>query len=1222
MDKPDSSHSPQAFGPWRVVRPIAAGGMGVVYLGEHAETGERVAIKTISRPDGGHAEAIRREVRALGRLRHPGIVPVVAQGAEGGAPWYAMPFLEGSTLRELLREGSAPDTVPVGASYHTANTWDLEGIGPEHGSQKPVAPQPAARARLFTLLRRLCGALAALHGADLVHRDLKPENIFVQPGDRPVLVDFGLALRISGSSGREVIDARFSDGGTVDYVSPEQLRGEWVDARADLYALGCMIYEVLTGRTPFNGTPAEVIKGHLYRPVVPPIVYTHDISPELNAMVVGLLAKWPRQRIGHMDEVVRVLEGAGAEREAEAPPVPSLYRPDFAGRELPLAQVRAQLDRGLAGEGGLVSVRGESGVGKTRFVMEVARMARRLGFEVIAGECQAPDVDGVHRGSGFHPMRPLLQAVADACFAGGELETARLLGGRGRGLAIYEPILAAVPGFSELTEAPPMEGEAAQHRAVSWMTETLLAFGQGRPLLLLLDDLQWADGLTGELLSALRRGDLGRTVILGTWRAEEENQALASMASSRDVNPVDLPRLDTRAVQDIASDMLGVPRAPEDLVRLLQARCDGNPFFVGEYLRVALAGGLLRRTERGGWELVGDSNELDTLPLPSSLDELVASRLDRLEYSRELVGFAATLGREFPAALFEEQGDDEIGDAVAELIARHVLEPTQNDRLRFTHDMLRESAWQRVPREARAALHDLAANRFETRVAPGQPGRLTRIAWHRLEAGSPARAFPVLRQAAEEARRGADWAEAERLLTRAIELDDAYLFTPRTSLDRAQLLSDRGVSAFRAGHVAVTYESLESSLSTLGFPVPTTRGARVRSTFGGILTQLAHLTLPSKWFRAGPAEHARLQAVAVAARHLAYAALLRNEPLVVLHATLSATNAAEQIGPLAETATDAASIGAIAGFAGLPRLARRYFHRASERMRTRPDPRDGMSALVAQATYHLGLGQLDALVETASKAAHLAETLGDGYQLGVAAEMAARGEMLRGDMCAAMRICEGVIGANQSPVAVVWCRLLHADAMAFQGQTAAAMVALDGVLVELREGPPSSALATALAQLAVCRVDAGDITGALRTISEAQSSTHGGFERNFGAARFHASAATIYLAALESGEDGPADLRRHAESLIVDALAWGRRFPLGMPVALVHRGRLELFLGKTARGVRTLRRGLALAEQLGMRLDAHQIHRMLAHTLAGTVEGGKHAGEAIALESRFMASRA
>jgi serine/threonine protein kinase len=177
--------------------------MGLVYSGVHEASGARAAIKTVRVWDAARISQIRREIQALARLRHPGLVRVLAHGVDEGRPWYAMELLEGRTLAEVA---ARPEL--------RRERLDQSGIRPR--SAWGVRPTPPEQLNvLLGVIQDLCETLAYVHGEGVIHRDLKPSNVLVRPSGKPVLFDFGLAAHIGDTSGREVLDAETSPAGSA-----------------------------------------------------------------------------------------------------------------------------------------------------------------------------------------------------------------------------------------------------------------------------------------------------------------------------------------------------------------------------------------------------------------------------------------------------------------------------------------------------------------------------------------------------------------------------------------------------------------------------------------------------------------------------------------------------------------------------------------------------------------------------------------------------------------------------------------------------------------------------------------------------------------------------------------------------------------------------------------------------------------------------------------------
>jgi serine/threonine protein kinase/Leucine-rich repeat (LRR) protein len=249
---------------YRVLKVLGQGGMGVVFLAEDTRLGRTVALKTMKpeiAADPRHRQRFLREARAAAKVEDDHIVPIYDVGEERGVPWLAMPLLKGQSLDELLR--------------------------------RVKVLKPAQAARLGAQVAR---GLAAAHAAGLIHRDVKPANIWVEPegGGRAKLLDFGLARDDSPQRepGQEQLTRSGALVGTPAFMAPEQAQGRPLDARADLFGLGCVLYRMVTGRLPFRG---QGMIGTLFALVTETPPAAHEVSPDvprpLSALIMNLLAK-------------------------------------------------------------------------------------------------------------------------------------------------------------------------------------------------------------------------------------------------------------------------------------------------------------------------------------------------------------------------------------------------------------------------------------------------------------------------------------------------------------------------------------------------------------------------------------------------------------------------------------------------------------------------------------------------------------------------------------------------------------------------------------------------------------------------------------------------------------------------------------------------------------------------------------------------------------------
>lgn len=280
---------------------LGSGGCGTVYRGRQLGLDRPVAIKVPSFEvvdDPVLTKRFLREARAAARVRHPSVVTIYGVGElPDGRPYLAMELLDGASLARLLDDG--PLEVP----------------------------------RALALARKIALALAETHAAGVVHRDLKPSNIIWRTerggGDHVTLVDFGIAAGQQGSADATRLTAGGKVIGTPHYMAPEQVQGEHreVDHRSDLYALGCVLFELLTAEVPFDGTGFEVVLAHMTKAPPAPSSVVARIPPEVDALVAGLLRKRPEERIASADEVVaqidEILETLASGPDRTDPALPS-----------------------------------------------------------------------------------------------------------------------------------------------------------------------------------------------------------------------------------------------------------------------------------------------------------------------------------------------------------------------------------------------------------------------------------------------------------------------------------------------------------------------------------------------------------------------------------------------------------------------------------------------------------------------------------------------------------------------------------------------------------------------------------------------------------------------------------------------------------------------------------------------------------------------------------
>ena len=274
-------------GRYRVERELGRGGMAKVFLGTDTVLGRTVAVKVLApqfADDDGFVQRFRREAQAAASIGHPHIVSVFDTGSDDGVHYIVMEYVEGRTLAEFLAGGGR------------------------------ILPD-----RAIDIAMDVCQALEAAHARGVIHRDIKPGNIMLNPRGEVKVTDFGIA-RVTTTA--DTVAQTAAILGTASYLSPEQAQGQPVDARSDLYSLGCVVYEMVTGRPPFLGdSPVAVASKQVLEQPVPPSKLNSDVTPDLDAVILRALAKNPANRYQSAEEMRADLERAKRGLPVDATPL-------------------------------------------------------------------------------------------------------------------------------------------------------------------------------------------------------------------------------------------------------------------------------------------------------------------------------------------------------------------------------------------------------------------------------------------------------------------------------------------------------------------------------------------------------------------------------------------------------------------------------------------------------------------------------------------------------------------------------------------------------------------------------------------------------------------------------------------------------------------------------------------------------------------------------------
>jgi tetratricopeptide (TPR) repeat protein len=668
------------IGPYVVEGTLGRGGTARVLVVRDTRDGHQAAMKLLLPI--GEAEAaqsrLRREFRALQRLQHPNLARVEEWGLWSGRPWFTMELVEGVSLREAMVEWA-----------------ELE----------PSDRFLQIRATLIQTAR----ALAYVHERGLIHRDVSPGNLLIRPDGVVKLTDFGLVS--------EVDSGLTTDGeilGTLAHTAPEQLSGQPIDGRADLYALGTVLYQALTGRKPFLAhTVQGWIEKHLRERPRPP----HELEPLvpdlLDRVCMRLLEKDPNLRFASAAHLLFVL---GDKEPLEAR---DRWPPRSVGRRDVKAWARSVVEDVAAGrKGAALLMLGAAGAGKTRLLDHVERVTRRRGVTVARGRCQLHD-------------RPF-----------------------GAFTTIFETLRGDDAPDILIRAFGPPDGAPAERYPVVAAMRTLIE--QAAPCVILLDQVERADAATRELLDYLVRNtlelaDLPVAFVLAGETSEGNPAPLPSLSAAQRHT---LPPLTPSEVEELVLTFLPDDAASTALAKRLHAETSGSPAYLADMLRGLADEGLMVR-ERDRWRLTLEAADIEhtALPLPASLRAVLAARLEPIPEDAREIGRVLAIARSsldldtvVESAPFAEA---RVMDALDELVdAGIVVERRLGDLERFelSHARYRDVLLDDLTSEDRRRRHQVLGEIIERRTRHQPHEAVERLAWHFEQAGLPPKAYAYLAQ--------------------------------------------------------------------------------------------------------------------------------------------------------------------------------------------------------------------------------------------------------------------------------------------------------------------------------------------------------------------------------------------------------------------------------------------------------------------------------------------
>ena len=779
---------------FQIVRPLGEGGMGTVYEAVDGETRppRRVALKLLRNASPDAIVRFKREFRSLQDLHHPNLVTLGELVSEGNGWFFTMELVQGEDFVSWVT--SLPSLRPPGSGA-------LSPPLPEGDTERP-GPASAYgfdEHRLRAALAQLAKGLLTLHEAQKVHRDVKPSNVLVEPSGRVVILDFGLVADVQ-EMGRSVTDLEVV--GTPAYMAPEQAASRAVGPAADWYAVGVLLYEAMTGEVPFSGAPLEVLLRKQKDEPPPPSALVPGLPPDLDDLCTRLLRFDPASRPTGR-QILRALD-ALPERTGGAVSSASIsLGVPFVGREQELEELRRAYERvRTTGRATTVVIRGESGIGKSCLVRHFTESHATQDRDLLLFTGRCYEREAV-------PYKALDGVVDEIVKFLARLrapEVAPLLPTRPAPLVQVFPVLRRVEAITQLRA--PDEAVADVHelraRAFDAMRELLVRIADRKPVVVVIDDLQWADEDSLALLQAiLRPPDEPSILLIVTMREDSVDSTAMSkpgrdpeLAIPGDVRRIVLDRLgrdDARALAARLVERLAPGMAVQ--IDTLAAEADGHPLFIDEIVRHLFAVGAAQGALK--------------------LEEALWTRIASLEdLPRRIIELCAVAGAPLPQQAMTRAVEASPGDfarLVSFLRVAHLVRTTGtrgSDVIECFHGRIREAVMSHLSTEQRRERNYQVAVALES--YPDADPDLLALTW--LGAGDMDKAAKHMLAAADRASAALAFERAARLYERALELKArATRQSPRaeqraleTKLGDALSNAGRGAMAARAYRSAAT----------------------------------------------------------------------------------------------------------------------------------------------------------------------------------------------------------------------------------------------------------------------------------------------------------------------------------------------------------------------------------------------------------------------------------
>jgi len=781
-----------------VVRRLGEGGAGFVYEAIDRGRDGRVALKMLRVLDGEMLLRLKEEFRSLQDIEHRNLIRLFELSCEADNWFFTMELIEGKGFVAYVT-GSTSDAPAPDRSIARDMDASSNGTGVASGVRSGTMARTvriADETKLRGSMMQLAQGLVALHAAGKVHRDIKPSNVMVANDGRVVILDLGLvrdAAEVAAIDEDVVV-------GTISHMAPEQAAGADVGPPADWYSVGAVLYQCLTGRHPFEGNALDVLMRKQAEDPPRPCELVPDAPADLDVLCMDLLARDPAMRPTGAD-VLRRLESRGETVRPARQGAAAVLSP-FVGRSREMDTLREAFDRARAGNTTTIVVEGESGVGKSAMVKRFTRdLTEKQDVLVLAGRCyEREDVP-------YKAIDGVIDSLSNHLSSLTRMQAHQVLPPTAFVLSHAFPVLRRVAAM-ELGPAMKLGGiQESRSLLFGALRDLFTNLARQKPLVVVIDDLQWADADSLTLLAEILRAPAPPMLFIATARATRDSGAQPTSHGTGappspfglpgDVRVLPLPRLTEEEGLELVTMLAG--DMSMSVAKRIAAEAGGHPLFVDELVRHS--------------RLTGGKAPTNVL-----LDDALVARVARLdEDARGLLELLAVAGVALPQDLAMRAAGlpfAEFANHAQTLRAAHLARThgwRGADAIEPYHDRVREAVAACLDSDARIRLHRRLAEAHESAKTRDADALST----HWLGARDEAKAGEYALVAAEQALAAFAFERAQRLFERALtlgKLDDTAKQVVR--LKRADTLASagRGREAAKVYFDAATHATSDAAL--------------------------------------------------------------------------------------------------------------------------------------------------------------------------------------------------------------------------------------------------------------------------------------------------------------------------------------------------------------------------------------------------------------------------